>query len=43
MKEKWSRGKSEMRGTAPTISPHYSPATPINPSNSTTLTDVTSQ
>ena len=43
MNEKWSRGESEIRGTAPTISPHYSPATPLYPSNPTTITDVTSQ
>ena len=43
MKEKWSRGESEMRGTAPTIFPHYSPATPLHPSNSTIPPDVTSQ
>ena len=43
MNEKWSRGESEMRGTAPTISPHYSPITPLHPSNPTTIPDVTSQ
>ena len=43
MKEKWSRDESEMRGTAPTISPHYSPTTPLYPSNHLTLPDVTSQ
>ena len=43
MKEKSSRGESEMRGTAPTISAHYSPATPLHPPNHPTLPDVTSQ
>ena len=43
MKEKWSRDESEMMGTAPTISPHYSPATPFNPLSLTILPDVTSQ
>ena len=43
MKEKLSRGEGEMRGTAPTISPHYSPTTPNHPSNHHTLPDVTSQ
>ena len=43
MKEKWSRGESEMRGTAPTISTHYSPATPLHPSNHPIPPDVTSQ
>ena len=43
MNEKWSRGESEMRGTAPTISPHYSPTTPIHPSNHPTPPDGTSQ
>lgn len=43
MKEKWSRDESEMRGTAPTISPHYSPATPLNPPNNPIPPDVTSQ
>ena len=43
MKEKWSRDESEMRGTAPTISPHYSPTTPLNLSNHPTPPDVTSQ
>lgn len=43
MKEKWSIGEGERSGTAPTISPHYSPATPIHPPNLTTLPDVTSQ
>ena len=43
MKEKWSRDESEMRGTAPTISPHYSPTTPLHPFNHPTPPDVTSQ
>ena len=43
MKEKWSRGEGEMKGTAPAISPHYSPTTPLHPSNPTTIPDVTSQ
>ena len=43
MKEKWSRGESEMRGTAPTISPHYSPITSLHHSNPTTPSYVTRQ
>lgn len=43
MKEKWSRGEGERSGTAPTISPHYSPATPNYPPNHPTPPDVTSQ
>lgn len=43
MKKKWSRDESEMMGTAPTISPHYSPTTPIHLSNPTIPPDVTSQ
>ena len=43
MKENWSRDESEMRGTAPTISPHYSPITPLTPPNHPTIPDVTSQ
>ena len=43
MKEKWNRGESEMRVTAPTISPHYSPATPNHLFNHPTPPDVTSQ
>ena len=43
MKEKWSRDESEMRGTAPTISPHYSPAIPLHPPNHPIPPDVTSQ
>ena len=43
MKEKWSRGKSEGGGTAPTISPHYFPNPPLTPPNHTTIPDVTSQ
>ena len=43
MKEKWNRGESEIEGTAPTITPHYSHATPLHHSNNPTLPDVTSQ
>lgn len=43
MKEKWSRGESERGETAPTISPHYSPITPLTPPNNPTPPDVTSQ
>lgn len=43
MKEKWSRGKGEEGETTPTITPHYSPTTPLHLSNLTTPPDVTSQ
>ena len=43
MKEKWSRGEGERGGTAPTISPHYSPITPLNLPNNPIPPDVTSQ
>ena len=43
MKENWSKDESEMRGTAPTISPHYSPATSLHFPNNPILPDVTSQ
>ena len=43
MKEKWSRGESEIMGTAPTISPYYSPTTPLHPPNHPILPDVTRQ
>lgn len=43
MKEKLSRGEGEIGETAPTISPHYSPATLHNPPNPTIPPDVTSQ
>lgn len=43
MKEKWSRGEGEIGGTAPTISPHYSPATTNHPSNHPTPSNITSQ
>ena len=43
MKEKWSRGKGELSGTTPTISPHYSPTTPLHPSNHPIFPDITSQ
>nr|DAQ38000.1 MAG TPA: hypothetical protein [Crassvirales sp.] len=43
MKEKWSRGEGEESGTAPTITPHYSPITPLHSSNHPNHPDVLSQ
>lgn len=43
MKEKWSRCEGEEGGTALTISPHYSPATPNHPPNHPIPPYVTSQ